>query len=143
MVRDASQREWLLSAIYALPDRGLCRELWKYLKLVGSRINYPWLIIGDLNEIVEADEKMADNCELIDFGFNGPPLTWNNLWEGGARVRKHLDRALCNEDWRLQFPEAAVTHLAPAHSDQHPLLLEDAIRGRKPAGPKPFRFKLA
>ena len=84
-----------------------------------------------------------NSCELIDLGFNGPTLTWNNLREGGARVRKRLDRALCNEEWRIQFPEAAVTHLAWAHSDHHPLLLEVAIRGKKPAGPKPFRFELA
>ena len=132
--------------MYASPEEKLRKELWKYFNLIGSQIKFPWLIIGDLNEVVSAEEKRGGrlfkgkhenslincicSCELIDLGFSGPALTWNNLSGGGARVKKRLNRGICNDKWRTFFPEAAVTHLTQVHSNHHPLLLELDARGK-------------
>ncbi|XP_019189015.1 PREDICTED: uncharacterized protein LOC109183391 [Ipomoea nil] len=70
---------------------------------------------------------------LIDMGFSGPSLTWvkngNNDNIKGAR----LDRAMCNLDWRIMFPEVTVTHLARLASDHAPILVQ--IKGKRLSRP--------
>ncbi|KAG6397443.1 hypothetical protein SASPL_143610 [Salvia splendens] len=61
---------------------------------------------------------MLASSRLLDLGFHGPRFTWKrgNLYE-------RLDRGLCSSNWRLDFPEASVTHLIRYQSDHRPLLL--------------------
>ncbi|XP_019157557.1 PREDICTED: uncharacterized protein LOC109154147 [Ipomoea nil] len=60
---------------------------------------------------------------LLDFGYSRSKYTWvrgqNHSTFKGAR----LDRALCNMDWRIQFPNADVVHLPRVTSDHNPLLV--------------------
>lgn len=125
-------RDWLLSAVYASADEASRNPLWNYLTQVGLAIQFPWLLVGDFNEILASKEKKGgrpfwrernhnmqpfiDQCNLIDLGFSGPGLTWTNFRDGRANVRKRLDRAISNRKWRLFFPEAQVVHLARTHN---------------------------
>nr|XP_027075627.1 uncharacterized protein LOC113699453 [Coffea arabica] len=110
------------------------------------------LMLGDFNEVVDSTEKREGrhfvgkysnsliDCiwryELIDLGFSGPAHTWNNCREGGATVRKRLDRVLCNGMWNLDYWRASVTHLTRTHSDYHPIRVntkkEDRQMGNSP-----------
>lgn len=115
-------------------------QLWNILQEAGKDINIPWMLIGDLNDISDADEKLGgraarsfhlrrfanwiSSCNLIDLGFSGPRFTWSNLRPGLGHVKERLDRALSNADWRLLFPEAIVQHLPRTYSDHCPLLVD-------------------
>lgn len=75
--------------------------------------NKAWIVMGDLNEILEADESsgfesfgriprgMRDfqravlHCNLTDMGYQGPLFTWCNKREGV--ICKKLDRILIND----------------------------------------------
>ncbi|XP_071939846.1 uncharacterized protein [Coffea arabica] len=158
VVKNRDGKEWLMSAIYASPEKELQKLLWKYLQELGEKVKFPWLLLGDFNEVVDSTEKRGGRrfvgeysnslieciqiCELIDLGFSGPALTWNNCREGGANVRKRLDRVLCNGMWNLDYQKASVTHLTRTHSDHHPIRV-NTKRDDGQRGCSPFRVENA
>ncbi|KAF7835223.1 uncharacterized protein G2W53_010082 [Senna tora] len=73
---------------------------------------------------------------LVDIGFSGSEFTWSR-----GDVSTRLDRVISNEDWRLTFSDASVTHLPRYKSDHNPLWIrffpssDSSIRRDRP-----FRF---
>lgn len=79
-----STNSFVLSAIYASPKYVSRKLLWQDLCKMSESITYPWLAIGDFNEIISQDEKFggqqikknranlyASNmnlCNLLDMG---------------------------------------------------------------------------
>ncbi|GAU13502.1 hypothetical protein TSUD_127990 [Trifolium subterraneum] len=120
----------------------------------------PWLVAGDFNDVACAEEKKGgvmasitrctkfrdrmNAANLIDMGAMGPKFTWRGpLYHGGQRIYERLDRALCNEQWRLNFPDGFVKVLARVEfSDHHPILIspKDSPYIR---APRQFRFEAA
>lgn len=119
-----------------------------------------WLVAGDFNDIKSQDEKKGrgpaqlrkcrifndriHSCKLIDLGATGPKFTWKGpQFNGLQRVYERLDRALCNDYWRLQFESAGVKNLPRVNfSDHHPILItlhEESNREYI----RPFRFECA
>ncbi|XP_021761146.1 uncharacterized protein LOC110725977 [Chenopodium quinoa] len=76
---------WYFSAIYASPDPTKRQTLWKELKDFAEIHDKPWLMAGDFND------------------------TRGKSVETGRSAR--LDRALCNGEWSLRFPNASTKHL--------------------------------
>lgn len=95
----------------------------------------------DLNEVSSANEKKGETpishnkCnkfryrikkyELLDIG-----VIWSRyMWKGPIYTRvqhiyEHLDMAVCNDSWRLQFPDGFVKVLFRLDfSDHHHLLI--------------------
>ncbi|KAL7214354.1 hypothetical protein ACSBR1_026712 [Camellia fascicularis] len=85
----------------------------------------PWLIAGDFNDVMGQNErrsftqnnqsnrcrKFLDNinrCGIMDLGCTGQKFTWLNNRQGLANIMEMLDRALCNAEWSITFPEGAV-----------------------------------
>jgi hypothetical protein len=136
-----SQREWFFTAIYASPQEDNRRLLWEDLKRIANGMNTEWLVAGDFNDILYATEKKGgavaslrkcnlfrdriNNCQLLDLGAIGSKFTWRGpIYNNGCRIYERLDRALCNSNWRLRFPEAIVRVLMRVEfSDHHPLLI--------------------
>ncbi|KAL7256323.1 hypothetical protein ACSBR1_010278 [Camellia fascicularis] len=100
----------------------------------------PWLIAGNLNDVIEQNEKRSysqnnqnyrckkflDNinrCGLMDIGCTRPKFTWSNNRQGLANIMERLDRALCNAEWRIAFPEGVVRNLPRTYSDHSPLMV--------------------
>ena len=93
----------VLSFVYAkcsIVDR---RELWQQLHVLSQTISMPWMIGGDFNTILYANEKLGGNppevrsmddfheaislANLIDAGFLGSKFTWCNNQEEQACIR--------------------------------------------------------
>ena len=119
--------------------------------------NFPWLMIGDLNEILFLHEKEGGNprphqymvsfqsaiedCNLRDLGYLGDPFTWRR-----GSIQERLDRGLINEEWAHLFPNAALENLPFARSDHRPLLVDtdyyiNLAVGGKNGRPKSFEAR--
>lgn len=129
---------WCCTATYASPIPFVRAELWDHLSQLRSRINVPWVLLGDLNEILHQSEvaggsfccnkaqllaSMMANCGFIDLDTIGGLFTWRKNISQGRHVRKRLDRCMADADWRLLFQHAMVEVLNPHNSDHNPLLL--------------------
>ena len=96
--------------------------------------NKAWFIVGDFNEILDAEEssgfeslgrlpsgmrdfqRMVLHCKLIDMGYQGPLFTWCNKIDEGV-ICKKLDRVLMNEKVLLRFTSAYSVFEAEGCSD--------------------------
>lgn len=108
--------------------------------------------MGDLNVYLLATEKQGGaraniaKCRelfnflhqsaLQDMGFSGPRFTWRR-----GSLQERLDRALCNNEWRIHFPDSGVTHLTQLKSDHRPIMLKLKHAPTPPQHDRPFRFQ--
>nr|KYP37749.1 hypothetical protein KK1_041039 [Cajanus cajan] len=119
-------------------------------------ITLPWLVIGDFNEIISADEvrggifvpymvarmiNVIDTCQLMDIGCSGTKFTWIRV-NKGTRMAKRLDRALADSAWLVTFPEAYAEALCRVYFDHCPILVRSGgIKDNHRV--RPFRFQAA
>jgi len=150
---------WILSAIYGSLDEQRRMKLWGDLDSFAQYTSHPWLLIGDFNDTRSMDERRnrsahltrrcahfnnwIENNGLIDLGFSGPLFTWSCGLNPETRKYARLDRALCNQSWRMRFQEAGIRHLVQNQTD-HCLLLV-SLNGYTPMHhfQRPFRFQAA
>ncbi|KAM2052769.1 hypothetical protein ACFX1T_002485 [Malus domestica] len=145
---------WIFSAVYGSPDISKRQCLCRTLYLIHDNSTLPWLVAGDFNCVLSADERYGGNpiCNQTDFccwfdkagmtdmGFMGSKYTWVNKRYSGGLIKQRIDRAICNPCWRAVFPEAFVKHLPKLSSDHNHLLIS-LISNKVPrATLKPFRF---
>ena len=152
-------RSWLLTIVYANPHTPRRETLWNELETFASNCNKQWLLAGDFNETINLDERnhggnemlrrctrfrhWIENCGLIDLGFSGLKFTWARGLHPENRKEARLDRALCNAEWRLRFPEATVQHLLRVGSNHSPLLVSTGPIQQRKNHNRPFRFQAA
>jgi hypothetical protein len=119
-VTNVGGQSWLLSAIYASTYSHTRNSLWDHLDFLSATYVMPWFLTGDFNELLSLFEKKGgsscgrvagfkrwvDRNAMIDLDFQGSIFTWTY-----NTIKERLDRCLCNDDWRLLFPEAKVHHL--------------------------------
>lgn len=126
------------SIIYASPNRYRRKFLWKNLADIALLVKGPWVVVGDLNEVMSNDEKSGVNsvcssricdfkaclhaCHLTDVGYCGQKFTWCNKRFNGQLVFQRSDRFLGNFDWVSLFPDSVVHHLPRIRSDHNPIL---------------------
>ncbi|OMO89192.1 Endonuclease/exonuclease/phosphatase [Corchorus olitorius] len=83
-----------LTAVYASPTPSVCDFLWNYLNEFDEFDNIPWLLLGDFNQVLTAEEKsggrpgpvrrmesfqeVIDRRHLIDLEASGCKFTWSN-----------------------------------------------------------------
>lgn len=132
-------------------------SFWDTLRQLTKEITYPWLVIGDLNEVLTLDEKVGDhsigttcrnhlanillNTNFTDLGFRGNPHTWRNNRHGLHHIRWCFDRTIANENCRINCSKAIVTHLPAINSSYIPILLKRWHSSHLKT--TPFRFEAA
>ncbi|KAF4380255.1 hypothetical protein F8388_024548 [Cannabis sativa] len=145
---------WHLFCIYWTPYPEKKAAFWKWLTDKVSVCGEPWMVLGDLNAILDNSEKVGGNrCSRregaflrdflmntggIDLGFQGVQCTWHNARKGNKNIRKRLDRGLANSCWITSFPSAKISNLPILGSDHSPILLSlwnDSVKLNFP-----FRF---
>lgn len=67
--------------------------------------------------------QTVDNCELIDVGFSGPNLTWNNRRAREHNIQERLDRFFASESWMELFFCTDVKQLGYNNSNHRPIVL--------------------
>ncbi|XP_021716015.1 uncharacterized protein LOC110683919 [Chenopodium quinoa] len=149
--------EVLITGVHAPSASRDKNELWNMLGENSPPASTPWLLLGDMNEVVSQSEKMGgrpitnsqgkaftkwtDKEGLIDLKYHGPAFTWDNGREGTELIRERLDRALANAEWIKVHPQTQVYHLAKTYSDHCPILVDTNVVNR--IFNYPFRCKEA
>lgn len=99
-----SPHPWMCSFIYGPPYQTPKPAFWKKLTSLIESFPGPWLGIGDLNEVLTAEEKEGGQPYssssssglsyvmmqqgLLDLGYNGNEFTWTNKREGPANIKE-------------------------------------------------------
>ncbi|CAN0870549.1 Putative ribonuclease H protein At1g65750 [Linum grandiflorum] len=141
---------FFLTAIYGNPSVSRRNELWDALRSIEGSMTSPWMLIGDFNALLSANEKQGGavfsrrkhqpfincvaDCGLLDGKFKGPRFTWR--W---GHLQQRLDRCLFNSAWITKFPESHVLHLPRIKSDHRPIMMITPVH-RANRLPRPFRF---
>ena len=124
---------------------------------MANLISSPQLIVGDFNDITNRLERKCggpiyfkccnefsawiDNHGFLDMGWRCLKFTQRGTKiDGQERIFRRLDRAICNQEWRIIFSKAIVKILLRVYTDHHPLLIN--LREVKAMNRDcPFRFK--
>lgn len=156
-IKSGDESSWSLTAVYASPEPDGKKALWQELMKLTAKTDTGWLLDGDFNDIKDKSEKHGgippsdkkcvlfherlNDCKLIDLGAFGHKFTWREAIDhGGNRVFERLDKVICSDNWRLQFPDAFVRVLTRIDfSDHHPILAHLYEDQRKPLV-KDFKF---
>lgn len=96
------------------------KTLWQHLMDFSSNLELPWVLIGDINNMLNVDDKLGglsinptrirafreyiDVCKVMDLGFRGPKFTWTNKhpnWHNN--IKERLDRSLINAERKIPF----------------------------------------
>jgi len=122
-------------------------EFLSELRDIKTVVGDKWLLIGDFNLILEADDKSNSNLnrrlmgkfrntlnflELKEFTLKGRKFTWSN-----DTTQTRIDRAFCSIEWDLMLPASMLHALSSMVSDHRPLLLVGASAVQTYRG---FRF---
>ncbi|XP_015169816.1 uncharacterized protein [Solanum tuberosum] len=122
-----NNKEFIISVVYARCNALKRLELWEELESIAERVQYPWIIGGDFNVILNEEEKLGglefSPNEAIDFAafissgalsevrWLGSKFTWWNGRIEEACIFKRLDRILVNQAFLDVFPSSEVHHL--------------------------------
>lgn len=125
---------WQLTRFYGEPTWDRKHLSWEYFHNLHGNYNAPWLVLGELNEILIASEKevgsqrpirmmqafrycLAD-CGPHDSGYIEEPLAWSK-----GIIRERVDGAICNGAYTDKVPGAPLIHEQHVHLDHRPLVL--------------------
>ncbi|PKI54066.1 hypothetical protein CRG98_025560 [Punica granatum] len=153
-------RSWLFTTVYESPSAAIREDLWGFLHWVAPTGDDAWLLMGDFIAIASEVEKSSGapfnpneaskfnevlhRCGLLDVGSTGPSFTWRgSIYRGREMIFCHLDRAVCNAQWRVLFPDASVIVLPFSKSDHHPLFTYCQSRQSSSPHRRQFRYMAA
>jgi len=151
-----SLQQYGLVCMYGDPHHRATSIIWdNVLNFVVTNSNLPMLCMGDLNELMHANEKLGPNsadvnrihefcayvkqCGFIDLGYSGPAYTWTNKRFSSTPTFERLDRCLGNAEWCLTYPTITTYHLPMMYSGHAPILV--VLNSLRPRANKPFRFE--
>ncbi|XP_074271538.1 uncharacterized protein LOC141595469 [Silene latifolia] len=115
---------WWMSVVYGFNRVAERVPLWHSLVAMRSVVQGPWIIMGDFNNVLAMCERIGsevtiaemrgfqecvDMCGVVDIPAQGSFFMWNNKHEVGAMVFSRIDRAMVNDEWLLQYPDAITT----------------------------------
>ncbi|XP_074342593.1 uncharacterized protein LOC141680200 [Apium graveolens] len=136
--------KYRLTGFYGEPDRAKRKDTWNLIRQLHSQMNLPWVLIGDMNNIVHQEDKRGgrpyplwlvngfqkclEDCGLHDLELDGYPYTWGTGYGTSNWMEIRLDRALVSNSFMQQFREAKLTNLKITTSDHSPILLEPFTR---------------
>lgn len=140
-----------ISFVYAFNSTVARRPLWDFMTDFGTNQPRPWLIVGDFNNVLSAEEKQngaavtpyeirdfTECCQrtgITDLQSSGCFFTWTN-----NAVWCKLDRAMVNNAWMLSNLSGHAKFLLQGSlSDHTPCIVSILQQGRNTSN-KPFRF---
>lgn len=130
---------WWLTVVYGPQEDAAKVAFLQELHQIRADCPGPWMLCGDFNLILCAEDKSTGNLNrrmmgkfrrlvndlaLKEVYLNGRRYTWSN--EQSPPTLVHLDRVMCTSDWDDAHGECHLRCLASVVSDHCPLLLDCA-----------------
>ncbi|XP_074301307.1 uncharacterized protein LOC141632685 [Silene latifolia] len=131
-----SQQKFCFTLVYGYNRAAERGELWKSLQWYRDCVHGPWVVGGDFNNVLHADDmlggavvSLADikpfqdclhYCELQDTKAIGSFFTWNNKQNVDTLVYSRLDRCLTNDEWMVEFPDSYAYFMPEGTFDHCP-----------------------
>lgn len=128
-----SLQEWWLTVVYGPQGDSEKLQFLQELRMIKQQIPEKWLVIGDFNMILSAEDKSNNNLnrrlmgefrklindlELKELRLRGRKFTWSN-----DTTQTRIDRAFCTVEWDLMLPNCSLQAASSSVSDHCPLLL--------------------
>lgn len=114
------------------------KNIWENIKDKQDTFKGPWMIIGDFNNVLKVNDiigrmevhlneyvdlgGMMEEVGLTEHSTAWNTYTWSNKQTQGM-IYSRIDRAICNTEWYLQYPEIELENLNHHISDHSPLRL--------------------
>uniref|UniRef100_A0A803QP78 CCHC-type domain-containing protein n=1 Tax=Cannabis sativa TaxID=3483 RepID=A0A803QP78_CANSA len=129
---------FFVTFIYGFNDEQKREELWGDLERLAAGIHEPWIILGDFNEIMFANERIGrkaqnnpsprlrdcmEACDMSDLKYSGSFFTWNNKQKPEDRIFSKIDRAMVNSRWSCAMPDSEAVFLPELSFDHSPILV--------------------
>jgi hypothetical protein len=139
---------WSVTAVYGPQSDSEKLQFMGELRWVSMAVMEKWIVIGDFNLILQAEDKsntnlnrrlmgafrdLVNDLELKELSLTGRKYTWSN-----ERTHSRIDRAFCSTDWDLMLPNVNLQALSSRVSDHSPLLVVGSATVNKYKG---FRFE--
>ncbi|XP_074313557.1 uncharacterized protein LOC141648737 [Silene latifolia] len=154
LVEKCQGRLWYLVLIYGSPYCLQRRPVLQELEDCLQKLVYPFLIVGDFNQVEYQSDKLSSSNrtitgaydfniwritnQMVDIPFKGPRYTWCNNQKRKKRVYERIDRALGSKDWLSVFPNTGIKHYPIQISDHAPIELDlQLIKNNKQ---KPYKL---
>jgi len=124
---------WWITVVYGPQGDSEKIEFLRELREVKTVVGDRWLVIGDFNLILRAEDKSNANLnrrlmaefsntlnflELKELKLRGRKYTWSN-----DVTQTRIDRAFCTVDWDLMLPDSTLEAQSSMVSDHSPLIL--------------------
>lgn len=119
-VHDDRCDTWRLTLLYGFPKTSHRRDSWALLRSLVVGTSSPWCVIGDFNELFNANDKKGHreqpnwlfsgfwevvvDCELVNVPLEGYLFTWSKSLGTNRAVEERLDRAPFTNSWMVLFP---------------------------------------
>lgn len=134
---EGSSITWRLTCYYGFPERERRREAWDFLRLLASKSQLPWCIIGDFNNLLCISDKKGkhphplsllngfkqtiEECLLLEVELTGGSFTWEKSKGTQDWVRERLDRAFATDSWWHLFPMCTLLVFHAVVSNHDPI----------------------
>ncbi|XP_074300079.1 uncharacterized protein LOC141631286 [Silene latifolia] len=147
------QRKFYYTIVYAFNGITEREPLWANIKRFRPPSTIPWVLGGDFNCVLLAEERLGgsfnlaeaepfqqclEDCEVMDLQASGSFYTWNNKQPPETRVYSRLDRALVNQGWTDHFPDMYANFLPEGHFDHSPCVIGQINRDHHRN--RPFKY---
>lgn len=124
-----------ISIVYGLNTVEERKALWNSLHTMTSSISLPWILCGDFNSIMRADERTGgtdvSEAEMMDFkvfintNFISEMKTFGSFYTWTNRhVCSRIDHVLCNDLCLNNYGYIAAEVREPGLSDHHSIFIQ-------------------
>ncbi|XP_062083463.1 uncharacterized protein LOC133789709 [Humulus lupulus] len=144
---------FFVTFVYGFNDGKLRDQLWLDIQELALKIDEPWMILGDYNEILHQNERVGkrtimkpslslrdcmNTCQMEDLKYSGCFYTWTNKQRPEDRVYSKIDRAMVNIKWTDQYPNSEAVFLPEGIFDHSPILISFYLAVE--IGKQPLRY---
>lgn len=137
-IKDKSDgSSWSITGVYGPQLETDKLEFSAEIRRIKQQMLPKWMVPGDFNMIIRAEDKSNNNCnlrmmgrfraliedlELIDFPLLERRFTWSN--ERPNVTLTKIDKVLVSGEWEAAFPQFQLTPASTNISDHCPLVLK-------------------